>query len=116
MKRGFLVRSILVYGLIAAGMLTFWSAMVSYEWLRSNGPRMPNVAAGQTYSMRMQQPSDVYLTKFQYQFVDCGPLIGVGIAMVGGFLNTRWKIIPDSRDPDRLGDYWSVWENLFAAG
>ena len=99
MKSRFLVRSFLVYGLIAAGMLTFCSALISYEWLRANGPRMPIMATGRIYPMRMQQPFDVYLTKSQYQFVDCGPLIGVGIAMAGGFLNMRWKVIPDSRDP-----------------
>ncbi len=45
--------------------------------------------------MRMQQPFDVFLTKSQIEFVQNGPFIGVGIGFAAGFLNMRWKIIPD---------------------
>jgi hypothetical protein len=98
MKWGFLVRRFLVYGLIAAGMLMFCSVLISYEWLRSNGAREPNVAAGQIHPMRMQQPFDVYLTGSQFELLDYGPLIGVGIAMVGALLNIRWQIITNPDD------------------
>jgi hypothetical protein len=90
-----ILRRILVYGLLTFGLLTFASAIVTYEWLRSYSPRQPNVEAGQIYPMRMQQPFDVFLTKSQIEFVQNGPFIGVGIGFAAGFLNMRWKIIPD---------------------
>lgn len=88
-------RHLLVYGLLTLGILTFVSAMATYECLRSYGPRQPNVETGQIYPMRMQQPFDVFLTKFQIEFVQNGSFIGVGIGFAAGFLNMRWKIIPD---------------------
>lgn len=78
--------------------MTFFSALVSYEWLRSYGPRKPDVHTGQKYPMRMQQPFDVYLTRFQTKWIECGPFIGVGIVFAAGFLNMRWKIVGNPYD------------------
>ena len=90
-----ILRRVLVYGLLTFGVLTFVSALISYECLRSYGPRQPNVVSGQIYPMIMQQPFDIYLTRFQTDWVDCGPFIGVGIGIVAALLNMRWKIIPN---------------------
>jgi|SRR5579862_6658337 len=90
-----ILRRVLVYGLLTFGMLTFASAIITYECLRSYGPRQSSVETGHIYPMRMQQPFDVFLTKAQIEFVQNGPFIGVGICFAAGFLNMRWKIIPD---------------------
>ncbi|MFZ1073499.1 MAG: hypothetical protein WAO21_08710 [Verrucomicrobiia bacterium] len=88
-------RRVLVYGFGTLGVLTMVSAFVWYEYLRSYAPRQPNVATGQIYPMIMQQPFDVYLTKFQTEWVDSGWFIGAALVFVAGYLNMRWKIIPD---------------------
>jgi hypothetical protein len=91
-------RRILVFGLLTVGVLTFASAMITYEFLRSHGPRQSNVETGHIYPMKMQQPFDVFLTKFQTEWIQCGPAIGGGIAIVAAFLNMRWKIIHNLHD------------------
>lgn len=93
-----LFRRILVYGLGIVAMLTFFSAILTYEWLRSNGPRKPNFAAGQIYPMRMQQPFDVYLTKFQNEWIQCGPTIGVALGIFAALLNGQWKVVRNPQD------------------
>ena len=74
-----------------------------YECLRSYGPRQSSVETGHIYPMRMQQPFDVFLTKFQIEWVQCGPFIGVGIGFVAAFLNMRWKIIQNTPYDGLLG-------------
>jgi hypothetical protein len=91
-------RRVLVYGLLTFGVLTFASAIITYECLRSYGPRQSDVETGHIYPMRMQQPFDVFLTKFQIEWVQCGPFIGVGIGFAAGILNMRWKIIHNPYD------------------
>jgi hypothetical protein len=91
-------RRVLVYGLLTFGVLTFASAIITYECLRSYGPRQPNVETGHIYPMRMQQPFDVFLTKFQTEWVQYGPFIGGGIGIAAAVLNMRWKIIHNPYD------------------
>jgi hypothetical protein len=91
-------RRILVFGLITFGMLTFASSIIAYLCLSCYGPRQPNVATGQIYPMRMQQPFDVFLTKFQIEWVQDGPFLGMGVGIAACFLNTRWKIVHNPYD------------------
>jgi hypothetical protein len=91
-------RRVLVYGFGTFGVLTFASAIITYECLRPYGPRQPNFETGHIYPMRMQQPFDVFLTGFQIEFVQRGPFIGVGIGFAAAFLNMRWKIIRNPYD------------------
>jgi hypothetical protein len=88
-----ILRRILVYSLLTFGVLTFASAIISYEYLRSYGPRQPNVESGQIYPKRMQQPFDVYLTRFQIDWVERGPFVGVALGFAAAILNMRWKIV-----------------------
>jgi len=93
-----ILRRVLAYGLLTFGLLMFASAIVTYECLRFYCPRQPNVETGQIYPMRMQQPFDVFLTRFQIEFVQNGPSIGGGMAFAAVFLNMRWKIIRNPYD------------------
>jgi hypothetical protein len=43
----------------------------------------------------MQQPFDVYLTKFQEEWIDSGMVVGMVLFGVAFYLNSRWKIIRD---------------------
>jgi hypothetical protein len=87
------IRRILVYSLGVLGVLTFASAIISYECVRSYGPRQANVETGQIYPKRMQQPFNVYLTKVQMDYIAYGPVVGGALGFSAGLLNLRWKII-----------------------
>jgi hypothetical protein len=82
-------RRVLVYCLLTFGVLTFASAIVTYECLRSYAPRQSNVETGHIYPMRMQQPFDVFLTEYQIEWVKCGLFIGVGIGFAAAILKMR---------------------------
>jgi hypothetical protein len=83
----------LVYTFGIVGVLIFASAMISYQWLRSAGPRQVEAASGHIYPMRMQQPFDVYLTKCETRFIEAGPGIGCALGFLAAVLNIRWKVI-----------------------
>jgi len=88
-------RRVLVYGLLICTIGLFVSFMVSYECIRSYSPRQPNVQTGQIYAQRLQQPFDVYLTKFQVEWLQYGLAPMLPLVLVLYFLNLRWKIIRD---------------------
>ena len=90
------IRRILVYGLVSCAVLTGISFFISYECFRSYCPRQPKVETGQIYPERLQQPFDVYLTKFEVEWLDYG-LVGAMVPFAAAFyLNSRWKIIHNS--------------------
>jgi hypothetical protein len=93
-----ILRRMVVYSLLVTGFLMMLSSMICYRWLRSAGPRQPDSITGHVYPMRMQQPFDVYLTRFQTKWINCGPFIGVAIVFAGACLNTHSNVIPDRRN------------------
>jgi hypothetical protein len=96
-------RRILIYGILSLGGIAGISQLVTYEWLRSYGPRQPIVETGHIYPMRMQQPFDVYLTKFQQEWIDSGVVVGLVLFGVAFYLNSRWKIIQNTPYDGLLG-------------
>jgi len=91
-----ILRSVLVYCLLFCTIGYFVSYLVSYEYIRSYAPRQPNVETGQTYAKKLQQPFDVYLTKFQVDWLQCGFIPMLPLTLGVYFLNSRWKIIHNS--------------------
>jgi hypothetical protein len=86
-------RRVLVYFLLSCTIGLFVSFMVSYECLRCYSPRQPNVQTGQIFPQKLQQPFDVYLTKFQVEWLDYGLIPMLPLTLGVYFLNSRWKII-----------------------
>ena len=98
MAIGNILRRVLVYGLLMFGVFTFFSAIITYECLRDYGPGQSNMETGHIYPMRMQQPFDVFLTKFEIEWLKYGPAIGVSIGFASAILNMRWNIIHNPYD------------------
>jgi hypothetical protein len=88
-------RRVLVYFFLSCTIGLFVSFMVSYACIRSYSPRQPNVQTGQIYAQKLQQPFDVYLTKFQVEWLEYGLIPMLPLTLIAYFLNSRWKIIRD---------------------
>jgi hypothetical protein len=91
-------RRVLVYFLLICTIGLFVSFIVSYECIRSYSPRQPNAQTGQIFAQRLQQPFDVYLTKFQVEWLQYGLAPMLPLVFSVYFLNLRWKIIHNPHD------------------
>ena len=86
-------RRVVVYVLLSCLIGWFISFMVSYACIRRYSPQQPDVLTGHVYAQKLQQPFDVYLTKFQVEWLEYGLIPMLPLTLIVYFLNSRWKII-----------------------
>ena len=98
-------RRVLVYLLLSCTIGWFVLYIFSYECIRCYGPRQPNVLTGQIYAQRLQQPFDVYLTRFQVVWLQYGIAPMLPLMLIVYFLNLRWKIFHNP--------YYDIPKNLY---
>ena len=93
------IKLAVLYSLITATVILFISFFSSYYYLRSNSPKIPDATTGHVYPEQMQQPYDVYLTKYQVLWLQYGIYIPVIPFLVGYGLNDRWKLVSPYNSP-----------------
>lgn len=84
-------KKIIVVITTTLSVLIFCGSTFSYFYIKENRPRVPNVEKGQIYPRRMQQPYDVYITDFEWYWLDSGISLGGGIFITAYLLNQYFK-------------------------